>query len=130
MDSIHPDVTGCPHSLDPLTGDEITAAAQMVRAAHDLGEGMRFETIALCEPEHLGDTDRAAFVATYDIATGDLFEAIVSLRDGQILSWTKRRGAMPRIAPDEVLLAKRIAKTDPRFVAAMERRGITDLSLG
>ena len=36
---------------------------------------------------------------------------------------------MPRIAPDEFLLAEEIAKRDPRFIAALAKRGITDLSL-
>ena len=61
--------------------------------------------------------------------TGDLFEAIVSLTNGTVESWTPRPGARPRIAPDEFLLAENIAKRDPRFVAALARRGITDLSL-
>src|SRR5262245_9460974 len=39
------------HPLDPLTPDEIRKAAKIVRAAHDLGRGMMFETITLCEPD-------------------------------------------------------------------------------
>ena len=72
---------------------------------------------------------RQAFVSTYDITTGDLFEAIVSLTNGTVESWTPRPGAKPRIAPDEFLLAEKIAKEDPRFVEALAKRGITDLSL-
>ena len=123
------DLTAPVHPLDPLTPDEIAAAARIVRESHDLGEGMRFETIVLREPEQGDETDRSAFVATYCIATGDLFEAVVSLHFGRVESWTRRPGARPRIAPEEFLLAEQIAKTDPRFVAALEKRGITDLSL-
>jgi primary-amine oxidase len=91
---------------------------------------MRFETIVLHEP---ADPDtaqgRRAFVSTYDIVSGDLFEAIVSLTNGVVESWVPRPGARPRIAPEEFLLAEQIAKQDPRFVAALAERGITDLSL-
>lgn len=117
------------HALDPLSPDEIAAAARIVRATHDLGPGMRFETIVLDEPWTADDTDRRAFVSTYDITTGDLFEAKVSLTHRAVLSWTQRLGAKPRIAPEEFLLAETIAKQDPRFVAALAKRGITDMSL-
>jgi primary-amine oxidase len=91
---------------------------------------MRFETIVLQEPADLtSDLGRRAFVAAYDVVSGDLFEAIVSLTDGVVESWVPRPGAKPRIAPEEFLLAEQIAKQDPRFVAALARRGITDLSL-
>jgi primary-amine oxidase len=117
------------HPLDPLSAAEVVQAANIVRAAHDLGAGMRFETIVLRERDGLDPNERLAFVSTYDIATGNLFEAIVSLRRGAVESWTPRPGAKPRIAPDEFLLAEQIAKADPRFVAALAKRGITDLSL-
>lgn len=129
MDSVEAGRLAAAHPLDPLSPAEIAAAAAIVRCAHDLGPGMRFETIVLHEPDRAAAAGRAAFVAAYDIVTGDLFEAIVSLERGEVASWTPRPGAKPRIAPDEFLLAENIAKADPRFVAALARRGITDLSL-
>jgi len=125
------------HPLDGLSGEEIGRAAAHVRAAHDLGPGMRFETIILDEPEFdelaahdLGKpVDRRAFVATYDMASGALFEAVVSLSEAKLLSWTKRPGAKPRIGPDDFLLAEDIIMKDPRFLAALEKRGITDMSM-
>ena len=129
MDTVLAGVRAESHPLDPLSSAEIAAAARIVRAGHDLGAGMRFETIVLHEPDSPAPTDRQAFVATYDVATGELFEAVVSLTQATILRWTPRPGAKPRIAPDEFLLAEEIAKQDPRFVAALAKRGITDLSL-
>jgi primary-amine oxidase len=117
------------HALDPLSADEIIAAARIVREVHDLGPGMRFETIVLDESHVEDEGDRCVFVAAYDIATGNLFEARVSLTRESVDSWTPRPGAKPRIAPEEFLLAEKIAKQDPRFVAALARRGITDVSL-
>lgn len=129
MDSIDPGLKVASHALDPLSPAEVATAAAIVRRTHDLGAGMRFETIVLKEPEEEISGDRSAFVSTYDIATGNLFEAIVSLSDGIVTRWTPRPGARPRIAPDEFLLAEQIVKADPRFVAALAKRGITDLSL-
>jgi primary-amine oxidase len=130
MDTAILAVRSGPHPLDPLSPDEIAEAANIVRAAHDLGPGMRFETIVLREPDDTqAERERRAFVAVYDITSGDLFEATVSLSGGTLLSWRPRPGAKPRIAPEEFLLAERLAKQDPRYVAALARRGITDLSL-
>ncbi len=129
MDTVYAGVHAPSHPLDPLSPAEVAAAAAIVRMSNNLGAGMRFETIVLREPEGLDPSDRQAFVSTYDIATGDLFEAIVSLTNRAVESWTPRPGAQPRIAPDEFLLAEKIAKEDPRFVEALAKRGITDLSL-
>jgi len=104
------------HPLDPLSPAEISLASAAVRAKHDLGPGMRFVTIVLREPADPANAgDRRAFVAAYDIVSGDLFEAIVSLTNGVVESWVPRPGARPRIAPEEFLLAEQIAKQDPRF---------------
>ena len=125
------------HPLAPLTQSEIAKAAVIVRQHRDLGPGMRFETIELREPirdpslsEAAGSqTSRQALVTTYDIVTGNVFEAIVSLTLSTVESWTARPGVQPRIGPDEFLDAERIALSHPEFVAALNRRGITDLSL-
>ncbi len=125
------------HPLDPLGDAEIRQAAALVRREHDFGAGMRFETIILDEPDdeeliahEAGKaTDRRAFVSTYNMANGELYEAIVSLSGGKLLTWQQRPGAKPRIGPDDFLLAEEIIIKDPRFIAALEKRGITDLSL-
>ncbi|MEJ0093242.1 MAG: primary-amine oxidase [Methylocella sp.] len=114
--------------LDPLTAEEIEAAARFVRASHDLGAGMRFETIVL--EERFDDSmDRRAFVAVHDVETSNVFEAVVSLETGAILRWTPRPGARPRISPDEFLMAESLTIEDPRFIAGLKRRGIADRAL-
>jgi primary-amine oxidase len=97
MDSVCVAQRESSHPLDPLSQNEITLAAAIVRASHDLGAGMQVETIVLHEP-----VDTAAFEA---------------------------RRALPRIAPDEFLLAEQIAKSHPDFLAALAKRGIVDVSL-
>ena len=114
--------------LAPLSGTEIEAAAAYVRAARDLGPGMRFETIVL-EERLDGSLDRHAFVSVYDIASGALFEGIVALDTGALLRWTPRPGCQPRIAPDEFLLAEALTLKDVRFIAGLTRRGIDDHAL-
>ena len=39
------------HPLDPLTPDEVGKASAAVRATHDLGPGLMFETVTLREPD-------------------------------------------------------------------------------
>ena len=123
------------HPLSPLTQSEIARAAIIVRQYCDLGPGMRFETIELKEPVRdfsfnetvSSEHSRQASVTTYDTVTGDVYEAIVSLNLSNVESWAKRPGVQPRIGPDEFLDAERIALSDPQFIAALNRRGITDL---
>ncbi len=121
------------HPLEPLSVTEIRLSADVVRRAHDLGAGMRFETIELKEPSVDAPSDiptpRRTFVCTYDTVTGDLYEAVVDLDNRTLESWLQRPGAQPRIGPDEFLNAERLALEDPRFVSALENRGVTDLSL-
>ncbi len=127
-------VIGLRHPLDPLSPEEIADAGNIVRAAHDLGAGMRFETIVLAEPSlreescQAGDLERRAFLSIYDTHSGGVYEAVVSLARRQILDWRPRPGARPRIAAEEFLLAENAVRSDARFIAALARRGITDPS--
>ena len=118
------------HPGDPLTPAEILAAARILRRDRGLGASWRFETIELEEtlPEEPAE-GRCAFAALYDTASGRLYEAVVALAEDAVVSWAERPGAQPRIGPEEFLEAERAALADPRFVDALARRGITDLSL-
>jgi len=123
------------HPLDPLGGDEIRRATALVRAAHDLGAGMMFETVALAEPDKTtvtgfesgGPCPRAAFVCCFDRTDGRVFEAEVDLVAGRVVSWKHVPGVRPRILYDDIELVGRVARADPRFHAALARRGITDI---
>ncbi|MGD9879202.1 MAG: primary-amine oxidase [Reyranella sp.] len=123
------------HPLDPLTPDEIRRAATLVRAAHDLGAGMMFETISLSEPDKStvhdlrggADFPRQAFVCAFDRTNGRVFEARVDLVADRIVDWRHVPGVRPRILVDDILLVGEVARADPRFRAALARRGITDI---
>jgi primary-amine oxidase len=137
-----PDVIDAPrsldrlhHPLDPLTPDEIRRTAAIVRATHDLGAGMMFETISLCEPTkeivaafRAGDTaPRLAFVCAFDRTNGQVHEARVDLAAGRVLEWRHVPNVRPRILFDDIKLVGDVARADPRFRAALARRGITDV---
>jgi primary-amine oxidase len=123
------------HPLDPLTPDEIGRASAAVRAAHDLGAGMMFETVTLSEP----DKDvvrqaqpgaafpREAFVCAFDRTNGQVFEARVDLVANRVVDWRHVPGVRPRILIDDVFLVGQVARADPRFRAALAKRGITDI---
>ncbi|MEI6159246.1 MAG: primary-amine oxidase, partial [Roseococcus sp.] len=68
-------------------------------------------------------------ICAFDRRDGRVFEALVDLRAEQVLSWTPRPGVRPRILFDDILLVGRVARADPRFLAALARRGITDIEM-
>src|SRR5262245_48995591 len=123
------------HPLDPLTPDEIRKAAKIVRAAHDLGHGMMFETITLSEqPKDVardfrpgGAPPREAFVCAFDRTNGRLYEAHVDLRADVMVDWRHVPGVRPRILYDDIKRVGEVARADPRFRAALAKRGITNI---
>ena len=135
MTTAEPRAVAAPaHPLDPLTPDEIRRAARAVRAAHDLGAGMMFETISLSEPDKRIVLDfragagfpREAFVCAFDRTNGQVFEARVDLVADRVVDWRHVPGVRPRILLDDVMLVGEVARADPRFQAALAKRGITD----
>jgi primary-amine oxidase len=123
------------HPFDPLTPDEIRRASAAVRAAHDLGAGMMFETISLREPDKEtarafrpgGVPPRAAFVCAFDRTNGKVYEALVDLAAHRVTDWRHVPGVRPRILYDDIMLVGEVARADPRFRAALAKRGITDI---
>jgi primary-amine oxidase len=123
------------HPLDPLTPTEIRRASAAVRAAHDLGTGMMFETISLSEPAkdvvqgfRPGTPfPRVAFVCAFDRTNGQVWEARVDLETDTVIDWRHVPGVRPRILVDDITLVGEVARADPRFHAALARRGITDI---
>ena len=123
------------HPLDPLSPEEIARAASLVRAAHDLGPGMMFETVSLLEPAKAlvqahqpgAPAPRAAFVCAFDRTNGQVYEATVDLTAGAVTRWTHVPGVRPRILFDDVKLVGEVARANPEFRAALARRGIHDV---
>lgn len=121
------------HPLDPLNSHEIAGAAALVRQLGGLSGAAWFETIALQEPEkvELAQTlapPRRAFVCCYDPRSGETWDGVANLAEGRLEGWRHVAGAQARIVSDEFVMGGEVAKADPRVIAALARRGITDLA--
>ncbi|HEX7215021.1 MAG TPA: primary-amine oxidase [Methylomirabilota bacterium] len=125
------------HPLDPLTAEEIERASAIVRAERALGPRVRTIFVMLHEPakktvlaHRPGDAvERAAFVVLIDSAEGKTYEAVVSLAEGRVASWTQVPDAQPAIVLDEFVDCEAAVRADARWQEAMRKRGITDFSL-
>ncbi len=137
MTTIEKPTTGVRHPLEPLTADEITAAADIVRADGRLPEGALFVRISLHEPPkdavlsfQDGDpVSRAAFLVIRDRRARTTIEAIVSITEGRVTSWEVVPRAQPSITFDEFLAADQAVRDDPRWQEAMRKRGVTNFDL-
>ena len=120
------------HPCDPLTADEIAAAARIVREMGGLDAGAWFETIAPDEPDKTmlarfkpGDAfARKVFVACYEPSSNRTFDGVVDLQRGDFERWAHVPGAQARIVPDEFVAGGEWAKADPGFRKICKARGI------
>lgn len=123
------------HALDPLSAAEITAATEILRADGKLAPSVRFVSVSLVEPpkEHLSETvaplERQALVVLYDRARSQTIEALVSLDSQSIVGWRELEGVQPGVMLEEFFAAEDLARADPRWQAAVRKRGVTDFSL-
>ena len=130
------------HPLEPLTAEEVATAVAIVRSDRSsfdspMGASFRFPCVTLNEPPKSavinfkpGDViEREAFLILLDNATGKTYEAIVSLTQGKVASWTHIPDVQPNIMADELAECEQAVKQHPEFIAALEKRGITDLDL-
>jgi primary-amine oxidase len=125
------------HPLDPLTADEIRRACEILAARHGLGPQSRVISVSLHEPakdvvlaHRDGDAvERIAAVVLIDRAARRTYEALVSVSGGAVLSWQHVPDVQPSIVFDEFFECEAAVRADPRWQAAMRRRGVTDFSL-
>jgi primary-amine oxidase len=121
------------HPLDPLTWQEYWSVLEVLRADGYLDADTRFSFVGLHEPEKAGvwnwkagdPISRSAFaVVRHGPRT---FEAVVDLTGRRVTSWTERPDIEPQWLEEEFLVGVAEVKAHPDFIAAMERRGITDV---
>jgi primary-amine oxidase len=123
------------HPLSMLTGDEITRAVEILRASGELPDGALFAHIVLHEPskESLatwkpGDAfERELRVRIVPGPDLTLLEAIVSVTKGEVREWRRVDGMRPALLMHEAANAIFTVKQHPEYVAALARRGITEL---
>ena len=131
-----PGTTDYRHPLDMLTPDEVRRAVDVLRASGRVEPSALFAHVVLDEPakdvlarwqpgDPLGRRVRVLLVPGPAL---DMVEATVSLDDGEIVAWRTVDGMRPAILFTEWIRAVPVIKEHPGYVAAMARRGVTDLT--
>jgi len=147
LDPTGPLVAGVadPHPLEPLTAGEIRAAVAILREQQELADTIRFSTVELREPDKAAmlaweaaggwasadapQIPREAFAIVMDRAGGAVHEAVVSLGDEAVTSWTEIPGVQPRVMLEEFAEVEEMLKTNADYLAALALRGVTDPEL-
>ncbi len=125
------------HPLEPLTGEEITRAAAILKAQKNLNESARFEQIGLHEPPKdvvlnfkEGDPiNREAFAIIINRTDSTTHEAVVSLTNEEVISFKHVPGVQPSFLLEEYSELEALVKSHPDFHAALKKRGIEDPDL-
>ncbi|WEZ85349.1 primary-amine oxidase (plasmid) [Rhizobium sp. 32-5/1] len=127
------------YPLDPLSLEEIAEAVAILKDEKSLADTVRFVMVRL---EEVTKTEmanfragqllsRLAFVLSLDIATGETHESIVDLGRKAVTSHTRlpleeAPYGQPPVMLCEFEAVEGIVKSDPRWIAAVKKRGITD----
>jgi len=123
------------HPLEPLSAEEIARAVAIVREEPRLPPELLFETVELKEPPKAAVRSaaegamppREARVSVFRAGAIGLWRLEVSLDERRVTAIEERPEARPMIQLEEFMEIEGIVKADPRFIAACEKRGITDM---
>ncbi|KAJ2956148.1 hypothetical protein NQZ79_g7968 [Umbelopsis isabellina] len=119
------------HPLDPLSTDEVSQTASLVRNSKGEREKFIFSTITLHEPPkdimmaHFGWSKTAIIPETIE---REALAIIMELHSGKITSCIHVDGVQPIITLDEAYEVEKLMQTDPRIAAECAELGITDMS--
>ncbi|MDQ4121223.1 MAG: primary-amine oxidase [Acidobacteriota bacterium] len=125
---------GAKHPLDSLSASEIANAVKTLQAASTFPKTALFSTVQLNEPpksevlnfKNGAQFRREAFVIVLDREKNKTYEAVVDLRANRVISWKEIPGVQPLVFQGEYEIVEELVKADPRWQAAMRKRGITD----
>ena len=120
------------HPLDPLTPYELKLAVEIIRREAKLDERALFEHIRLKEPDkrtvrefRIGDAiEREAFAVVVDRNANKIFEAVVSLDDSKLSTWTHIPNVQASVLKEELKEMAVLVKQHPDFLDSLKRRGI------
>ena len=123
------------HPLEMLTGEEIKQAVKILRASGRVPEGALFAHIVLHEPHKdelarwkEGDPVERRVRAVVVPGPGmQLNEVVVSVTTGEIVEWHDHTDMRPTLLITEAMGAVYTTKEHPDYIAAMAKRGITNL---
>ncbi|MGH2968560.1 MAG: primary-amine oxidase [Solirubrobacteraceae bacterium] len=124
-----------PHPLDPLTADEISAAAAILRRDRGVTDRWRFASIELREPSKQAVRDhrpgdpitREATVICWNRDDGNVYKARVELTGDRVTAWEHRPDGQPNMTVDEFHECDEALRRHPRVIEALAQRGITDI---
>lgn len=131
MSALAPKPETAPHALDPLTAEELAAAAQLLRSSGRIGLAARFWGVTLDE-EHARKAQgpRRARAVVLDPAVHAAFEVDLELgEEPRTLAWRPLDPRSPGCTSEEARAAAAACRADPDFRAALAKRGIDDVSL-
>ena len=123
------------HPLDMLTGEEIELAVAIARDTGRVPEGALIAHVVLDEPPKAelaqwkrGDpVDRSVRILVVPGPDLQVIEIVVSVTRGEVTEWREVEGMRPALLMTEAMNAIFTTKEHPDYVAALARRGITDL---
>ncbi|OBB16602.1 tyramine oxidase [Mycolicibacterium setense] len=124
------------YPLDPLSADEFRAVAAILRREHGVGEGWRVASVELVEPTKAelaafdggGATPvRRAAVICLDRSANATYKGVVSLTDDRVESFDHIPGVQANFTVDEFVECDQVLRRNPDVIAALAKRGITDL---
>ena len=128
-------VVGVAHPLDPLSREEISRAAGILKDGPAAAESFRFISIELREPakEDLRNgvpVTRQADAVLVDRAQGRSYTAVVDLESGIVSAWTPlAANVQPPFMLDEFAECEQACRVNPEVIAALAARGITEMDL-
>lgn len=124
------------HPLDPLSADEFTAVAAILRREQGVGEGWRIASVELAEPskselaafdDGVAIPPRRASIICLDRAANATYEGLVSLTDGRVDAFDHIPGVQANFTVDEFVECDRMLRNHPDVIAALAGRGITEM---
>lgn len=128
------------HPLDPITPDEVATLKQVLAEAGFAGPQLRYSYVLLREPDHAtldafctgNPVPREIGVLLLDLELNVAREMVVNIPARAVIHNRELDPATDGWGPvldQDYVDAEVIAKADPNYVAALAKRGITDLSL-
>ncbi|KWX21969.1 tyramine oxidase [Mycolicibacterium wolinskyi] len=124
------------HPLDPLSADEFTAVAAILRREHGVGDGWRIASVELAEPskselaafERGGAAPpRRAAVICLDRAENATYKGVVTLTGDAVEAFDHIPGVQANFTVDEFAECDQMLRHHPDVIAALANRGITDI---
>src|ERR1700754_806277 len=113
------------YPLDPLSGEEIQAAAAIIMDSEYASETLKFVMIQLAEPAKTAtltfagaDVPRCAFATMYDGAAKMIYEAVVDVRASVIESWKAIPGRFPPYLVEHMTGVEEKVRHDPPWQEA------------